>query len=188
MTFTGVLLAGGLSRRMGRDKATLDFQGTPLWSRQIDLLRLLSLETILISSRSAPPWAPTDIEVLLDRPPSRGPLSGISAALFQIRSSHLLALAVDLPQLTTEHVRKILSLVRPGQGVVPFNQDHYEPLMAVYPREAASMAQEALQSDEFSLQSFVRELKQENLLLQYIVAPEETSQYRNLNGPEDLQP
>ena len=41
MTFSALLLAGGESRRMGRDKATIEFDGRPLWKRQMELLRAL---------------------------------------------------------------------------------------------------------------------------------------------------
>ena len=51
MTLSAVLLAGGESRRMGRDKATIVFRGQPLWQRQIALLRDLQPEKIFVSVR-----------------------------------------------------------------------------------------------------------------------------------------
>jgi molybdenum cofactor guanylyltransferase len=96
-TLTAVLFTGGESRRMGADKATLVLDGEPLWSRQLRTLRELQPERILISARTKPAWCPPEIEVVLDKPPSRGPLTGLAAALKRIHTTHLFALAIDLP-------------------------------------------------------------------------------------------
>src|SRR3982074_1803993 len=100
MRISAVLLAGGESRRMGCDKATLYWRGRPLWEWQIEKLRALRPETILLSARSDVAWRPADVELVLDAPPSRGPLSGLAAVLNSIETEHLIALAVDMPFIT----------------------------------------------------------------------------------------
>src|SRR5438477_7680994 len=62
MNISAVLLAGGESRRMGRDKATLLFRGRPLWEIQFDLLRTLQPEEIFVSARTDPPWRPSGMQ------------------------------------------------------------------------------------------------------------------------------
>src|SRR5260370_25435542 len=89
MTLTALLLAGGQSRRMGSDKATLLFAGEPLWARQFRTLRELQPEALWLSARVPPAWRPPEIEIVPDEPPSRAPLSGIAAALRRLRTSHL---------------------------------------------------------------------------------------------------
>src|SRR5436190_20139911 len=101
LTLTAALLVGGESRRMGADKALLGIDGAPLWAWQLQKLRSLSPKKILVSARTRPSWCPADIEVVLDRPPSCGPLSGLSAMLETVQTSHLLVLAIDLPQMTS---------------------------------------------------------------------------------------
>src|SRR5436190_6598500 len=130
VTLTGLLLVGGLSRRMGRDKATLMVGGRPLWARQVSLLQGIGADAVCISAQETPRWAPRGIAVLLDRPPSRGPLSGIGLALGAMSTSHLLALAVDLPELTLGYLQKLIALTPEGKGLVPFNEDRAEPLTA----------------------------------------------------------
>ena len=186
MTITGLLLVGGLSRRMGRDKATLVVADQPLWARQLSLLRQIKADTIWISAREQPDWAPADVQVLLDTPPSRGPLSGITLALTTMTTSHLMALAVDLPQLTAEYLEKLVALTPSAKGIVPCNKGREEPLTALYPKEAAALAHEALASKDVSLRSFVRRLRLQNLLVEYRVTPQERILHRNLNTPEDL--
>src|SRR6266487_1578131 len=105
MNISAVLLAGGESRRMGKDKATLLFRGKPLWQIQLDLLRKSEPAEILISARTDPAWRPPEVKFLQDDPPSRGALSGLAASLAQMRTKHLLALAVDMPFMTEKYLR-----------------------------------------------------------------------------------
>jgi molybdenum cofactor guanylyltransferase len=186
MTLTGMLLAGGRSRRMGQDKATVTFEGQPLWQRQIDLLRGLSPATLWISARSRRPWCPAEIEVVLDEPPSRGPLSGLAAGLGRLQTSHLLVLGIDLPQVSVGHLHKLWALARPGSGVIPLNEAYFEPLCAVYPVEAAAIAQQALKSSDVSLQHFAKTLVSRSRAQAYALNLGERSLYLNLNTPADL--
>src|SRR4051794_21524838 len=101
--FSVVLLAGGKSQRMGRDKATLPFFGRPLWQIQLETLRKLRPVEIFVSARIDPKWRPRDVQFIQDVPPSRGPLSGIAASLVKIRTRHLLALAIDMPFMTENY-------------------------------------------------------------------------------------
>ena len=100
LNISSVLLAGGESRRMGKDKATVLFRGKPLWQIQLELLRRLEPAEIFISAGTDQPWRPDDVYLVTDDSPSRGPLSGLAASLARMRSAHLLALAIDMPFMT----------------------------------------------------------------------------------------
>src|SRR2546430_5683480 len=119
ITFTAVLLAGGESRRMGRDKAAVVFRDEPLWRRQLRILRDLGPEEIFVSARSAPTWLPDDVELLLDDPPSHGPLSGLTKAIEQMQTSHLIVLAIDMPFMTSEQMQVICDLAAARCGALP---------------------------------------------------------------------
>ena len=62
MRISAVLVAGGESRRMGRNKATLHFRNAPLWQFQLDTLRKLKPEQLLVSAQIDPLWRPMDVE------------------------------------------------------------------------------------------------------------------------------
>ena len=181
-----MLLAGGRSRRMGRDKATLSIDGEPLWQRQLQALRQLAPTVLWISTRAQPLWCPSEIEAVLDEPPSRGPLSGLAAGLRRLQTSHLLVLAIDLPRVSVGHLRKLWGLAEPGKAVIPLNADYFEPLCAVYPAEASPIAQHALSAGDFSLQHLASTLLSASLGRAYAVPPEERPLYLNLNRPADL--
>jgi molybdenum cofactor guanylyltransferase len=186
MTLTAVLLAGGESRRMGRDKATIEFDGWPLWKWQLEILRTLGPERIFVSARTTPSWLPADIEVLLDDMPSRGPLSGLTKALAAMRTTHLIALAIDMPFMASETLRILRSHVQTGRGVVPVIGDRTEPLAAIYPAEAAADFARALAGTDFSLQRVIRKLAADEKVRLYAVPVEDEHLYRSVNEPGDL--
>jgi molybdenum cofactor guanylyltransferase len=186
MTLTAVLLAGGESRRMGRDKAAIVFRGQPLWQRQIELLRGLRPEKIFVSVRKEPSWLPLETELLLDEPPFRGPLSGLTKALASMQTSHLAVLAVDMPFMTSEQMRFLCGLALVGRGLVPVVNDRAEPLAAIYPREAVTDFAAALAGSDFSLKALARKLAQAGRVRMVPVAEEERDLYRSVNEPNDL--
>lgn len=186
MTFSGVLLAGGESRRMGRDKATITIGGEPLWQRQIALLRTIEPAEVLVSARAQPAWLPAQTKLVLDEPPSRGPLSGLALALDRMRTTHLLALAVDLPLMTAPHLQFLCRLVTEARGVLPMIGERAEPLAAIYPREVAAEFSAALSGTDYSLQRLSRNLVQAGKLLRYEIPEQQHLLYRNVNAPSDL--
>lgn len=187
MTLSAVLLTGGESRRMGTDKATLIYEGIPLWHRQLDLLRTIHPETIFISARTKPAWCPPDAVVVLDEPPSHGPLSGLVAVLNCLRTTHLLALAVDLPHMTADHLQSLWRLAGRGRGVIPQPADYFEPLCAIYPAEACILAGESLAAGRYSLQSLAHALTEKGLMHPHPLKAVELPLYHNTNRPEDLK-
>jgi molybdopterin-guanine dinucleotide biosynthesis protein A len=170
---------------MGTDKAMLVYQGEPLWSRQLRTLSELGSEAIWVSARSTPEWAKGVSEVILDEPPSRGPLSGICAALSRLRTSHLLVLGIDLPNMSSEHLRQLVNVIEPGRGVIPVKEERFETVCAIYPREVAVVAQECLAGERLSLQDFAKELVRRKLVTVYGVRPTEEGLYLNVNTPAD---
>src|SRR5438477_7754567 len=186
MNINTVLLAGGESRRMGRDKPTLLFRGAPLWKIQFSLLRKLNAKKIFLSARADPSWRPTDVEFVPDEAPSRGPISGIAATLDRIESGHLLVLAVDLPFMNENHLRFLGQRVAPGRGVLPTIGQRAEPLAAIYPVEALPSFTAALSGRDFSMQTLTEHLSEMGQLSVVPVPANEERSYLNLNQPSDL--
>lgn len=186
MKISAVLLAGGESRRMGKDKASIFFRGRPLWQNQVDLLCTLQPEGIFLSARTDPPWRPWGVQFVPDEPPSRGPLSGLAATLARISTDHLLALAIDLPLMTENYLRVIYSLIEPGRGVLPMIDNRAEPLVAIYPKSTAPDFMTALSGSDFSLQSLTKKLVQAGKLSPVNVLQGERNLFRNLNKLSDF--
>jgi len=186
MTISAVLLAGGKSRRMGQDKATMLFCGMPLWRIQLELLRKIQPQDLFVSAQTDPPWRPGDVAFVADDQPSRGPLSGIAATLSRTTTDHLLALGIDMPFMTENYLRFLCQQVQPGCGAVPVIENRAEPLAAIYPQNASPEFVNALSGDDFSLQPLVRKLIAIGKLHSLQVSEQNRALFRNLNEPQDL--
>lgn len=186
MSLNAVLLAGGRSRRMGEEKATLLFRERPLWQNQFDILRKVAPEVIFVSARTDPAWRPGDAEFVADASPSRGPLSGIAAAISRSKSDHLLVLGIDMPFMSSDYLRKLVDRLGRGLGAVPIIDDRAEPLAAIYPRSANVDFANALAGEDFSLQPLIARLIAAGKLESVKVSDEERALFRNLNKPGDL--
>jgi molybdopterin-guanine dinucleotide biosynthesis protein A len=186
MNISAVLLAGGESRRMGQDKATLVFHGKALWEIQLNLLRELQPREIFLSARSDPAWRPSDVHFVPDQMPSRGPLSGLAATLSQIRTDHLLILAIDMPLMTEDFLRSLCDAIKPARGVVPIIGDRIEPLAAIYPKGADGDVMAALSGGDFSLQSLAKRLIALDKLRLVSVSKGNENCFRNFNQPDDF--
>ena len=114
-TLIGLVLAGGQSRRMGQDKALMRYQGRTLIDNASLLLQAASCDKVLIS-RNTPGFLNDKIE-------DAGPLSGVHAVLDALSQSdnhngnpcELLVLPVDMPQMTPELLRILVSRGREAE-------------------------------------------------------------------------
>ena len=187
-SFSAMLLAGGKSTRMGRDKAGVQFNGQALWQRQIAVLESLAPAQILISGHAAGPYAGHGYEVIADDQPALGPLSGVAIGLRSVRSDLLLVLAIDLPNMTAGFLRVLLQLAgETGKAVVPRNGRWFEPLAAVYTRACLSEAERCLRGADRSMQHFVRNIVAAELATARLLEPEERVLFKNVNTEADLR-
>ena len=97
----GVVLAGGLSSRMGRDKAMLDFRGRSLLRNQVDLLASLC-SRVIVSGDYA------DFDCIADEGGRCGPVGGLYAVSRQIPGAAMLVVPVDMPQLSQAVLLRLL--------------------------------------------------------------------------------
>lgn len=181
MRCSAVLLAGGKSSRMGRDKAFLEFEGEPLWRHQVATLKKLAPAQLMIAGPARAEWS--EHEIVTDEIADAGPLAGVAAALRKCTAPLLVVLAVDLPRMSADF---LLSLFRDAQGAVPGGPDGFEPLAAVYPVACASLTARALRSGDFSMQNFVRKAVDQGLVAERKISPSERMLFANLNTPADL--
>jgi len=98
----GVVLAGGLSSRMGRDKALLSWQGRPLIEHQLDALREAGVDEVRVSGLRP------EYGGIADTTPQAGPLGGLAGIVqAQISDADLLVIPVDMPLLQPALLRRL---------------------------------------------------------------------------------
>lgn len=179
---TAVLLAGGLSRRMGRDKAFLEIEGRPLWQVQVAKLAQVADE-ILISVRDVHSAIESEYRKIPDPPGARGPLGGIASALRTATHSHLLVLAVDLPAMTPAYLQTLATPLTPGVGIVPELDGFYQGTCAIYPASLLPLVEEILRGDDPSFQNLIRTATRLGAMKTRPVPPEESPLFANWNTP-----
>lgn len=185
--FTACVLAGGLSRRMGRDKASVAFGQSTLLEHQIATLRQLQPDQLLVATRPGVDYGATRSTTVCDRYPGCGPMGGIEAALAHSSHPATLILAVDLPDMPASFLRHLLHCAATrGGGVVPRNGNYWEPLAAVYPRSLLPALQQSLQNKSYALQAFLDEAAAQGQIEAYRVPRADRALFRNINFPQDL--
>ena len=186
MIFDAVILAGGKSSRMGRDKAWLEVGGRPLVLRQIELVRRLKPRRLYLSGNSDGPLAGLGLPVLADAFQQSGPLAGIERALLQAKDVPLLVLAVDMPHMSLRCLRYLMRHCAQWRGAVPQLDGRLEPLAAVYPAAAWRLAHACLSENCLCVQSFA-EICHADKLVTFFEWPAASREcLSNWNRPEDV--
>jgi molybdopterin-guanine dinucleotide biosynthesis protein A len=184
---TAFVIAGGKSIRMGKDKAFLEFKGRILLARALELAAVVTEDVRIVGD---PRKFAAFGRVIEDIYRERGPLGGIHAALKSSSTELNLMLAVDLPLVEQNFLKYLVSAARETKTVVtiPRTSDGMQPLCAVYRREFAEVAEQALGQGKNKIDALFTEAETR------VVGPEELSQagfssqmFRNLNTREEFE-
>jgi molybdopterin-guanine dinucleotide biosynthesis protein A len=133
----GAVLVGGQSRRMGIDKARLEWDGEPLAARVATRLRAATGRVVLVGGAGRGyedlgwPWFPDPLVLA-----GAGPMAGLLQALGL--AERVLLLACDLPAIEPWLLRRLLALARHHPVAIPCVGGRLEPLCAVYGGEAVA--------------------------------------------------
>lgn len=144
----GIVLAGGRSTRMGRDKAALEWHGTTLVHHACMVLRRAGLDPVVVVRAAGQllPELPWGTEIVTDAREGQGPLQGLASGLAAVatRASAAFVCSTDLPFLQPAFVRRVLTpLADPSVDVVlPVTDGHHQPLAAAYRTSLAALVDE----------------------------------------------
>ena len=186
MSFSAVILAGGKSSRMGRDKAFLELGGQTLLERQIALAEEAGAGEVFISGREGADYSRFSCPVIKDKVQDAGPLAGIESALGMISSPLLLVLAVDLPEMNAMFLRSLFSQCQNGMGAIPCVCGQVEPLAAFYPRTAKMFAESLLRDENNSVTFLARHCVQSKLARFVECGDHERKFFANWNSPAEI--
>ncbi|NLW07601.1 MAG: NTP transferase domain-containing protein [Clostridia bacterium] len=184
----GIILAGGKSTRMGRNKALLPLGEQSLLATIAALLRPLFAEIIVVSNT---PEAYQDLDARLveDIIPGRGPLSGIHAGLAASSYWHNFVVACDMPFLEQDLIDYLLQQAPGYDVVVPRRGEYLEPLHAVYSRGCLPVIEEHLKQGKHKTIAFYPRVKVRYLGVEEYKNFDNNSLERiflNINTPDDF--
>ncbi len=186
-----LVLAGGQSRRMGRDKARLVVQGEPLILRVVHRVKRVADE-VLVVSRWPHEYAFTGVACVPDVLPGQGPLAGIWSGALVAAGRYIAPVACDMPFVNPELLQAMVNALeaRPRlEGILPVEEERAHPLHGVYHREAFLKAgARALRKGKRAIQEALDDMRLEIWSrAQWGTWEPEGRAFWNLNTPEDLR-
>ena len=185
MEVTCAILAGGKSKRMGRDKALIPVGDRALLSRVYavaeevfsDILVLSNLHTHLDKVRGP---------IVKDVIPRQGPMIGIVSALLYARTPYVFVLACDMPFLRKEAIEYVLTAARGEDIVIPKTEKGFEPLHALYNRSCISPLLSAIERGRMKIPDIFPLLSVKVVEGKEVFASQGLSIFTNINTEEDL--
>jgi molybdopterin-guanine dinucleotide biosynthesis protein A len=186
---TGILLAGGKSRRMGEDKRFLHVGDRSLFERSLTVLRSIFQSVLVVIAQDSPPLL-VDVPVIRDLVPNCGNLGGLYTGLRQASTEHVFVVACDMPFLNPEAVRYLTQLKNDADLVMVQRETGLEPMHALYGRRCLPILEEMVRTHHLKIQDIiehsslnVRLIKEAELSR---IDPEGRS-FLNVNTPSDLE-
>lgn len=142
---SGIVLAGGEGKRLGTDKALLDFGGKTLLEITVERLREVTMDIVIACGQGTRPgWPNLAAQTVLDRSKGRGPLAGLEAGLRAIANDAAVVVACDMPFLNPALLRHLAARLGTHAAVVPMVDGRYHALHAVYSQRCLSTAKDIL--------------------------------------------
>lgn len=183
---TGFVVAGGRSRRMGRDKALLPWSGSTLLDLAVARLRTCCREVAILCGPQRR-YEDRGVPVAPDLVRGKGPIGALLTGLSRLAGEPGVFLAVDLPNVPAPLLAHLLTLVPGHDVVVPVSARGPEPLCAVYSPACLEPVRSRIEAAELKMTGFwpavrVREVPEDELR-RY---GDPSILFRNVNSPSDL--
>ncbi len=186
---TGILLAGGKSRRMGTDKRFLLVGGQQLYERSLAVLQSVFRDVCIVIAQDSPPLL-SGVPVLRDLVPNCGTLGGIYTGLKESRTEHVFTVACDMPFLNPEVIAYLVSLKRTADIVIVQSDHGLQPTHALYNRRCLPMLEEMVHGGRLKVQDIIAHPSVEARVVRWDelreIDPEGRS-FVNINTPADLE-
>jgi molybdopterin-guanine dinucleotide biosynthesis protein A len=185
MTISGVILAGGKSIRMGRDKAFLEIGGKRLIDRLLEGLQQIFPEVIIVAN--APRlYENLGVRVVPDLIPDKGALGGIYTAAAVASHPWAFVMACDMPFFNPGLIRYLATLTDQWDAVVPYTDD-WEPLYALYAKTCLPQMERQIHSENLKIAHFFPHVRVRRVGVEELEPydPQELSLF-NMNTPEEF--
>ena len=182
---SGIILAGGKSRRMGRDKAFLKIKGKRLIDITLALFKTLFDRILIVTDDKSRFKGLAGVTVCEDLVRERGPLAGIYTGLLASPYDKAFFAACDMPHLDPGLIGRMLDLARASDAdcLVPLTSRGPEPLFAIYSKRLLPKIEAALKTEDLSLRGLLKECG-----CRYVqVSDPESLCFANINTPRDLK-
>lgn len=151
---TGILLAGGKSRRMGEDKRYLVVGEQTLLERGLSVLRSAFQEVLVVIAQDSPSLG-VDARVVRDLVPDCGSLGGLYTGLIQATTPWIFAVACDMPFLNQAVIAQFTSRRVAVDIVMAKLAGQLHPMHALYGKRCVPIVEQMIQARRFKIQGMV---------------------------------
>lgn len=183
---SGIILAGGHSLRMGRDKTLLKIDQETLIERTVRMLKEVS-DDVVIASNGKHKYCFSGLVEVPDVFPEMGPLGGIHAGLRTVKHDYAIVISSDMPFFTTALLQLLLSYRKGYDVVVPEVNGKREPLCAIYSRRCIEPIEDCLRSNIRQVIQLYQRVRVCEISGDKLIKLGDVKQlFFNLNTPEDL--
>lgn len=180
---SGFILAGGLSTRMGTDKAFLKIAGEPSLGRMINIIRPFC-HNVAVSGMKED-YQVFNTEMIADLVTGIGPISGIYSSLKFSNSDWNLLISVDVPFLNEELLELLISNKDGFDCVIPKHDSGLEPLVGLYHKNILPVVDEMIKNSDYKLMNLISKLNACYLDCNFLIK-KYPRLFMNLNRPEDF--
>jgi molybdopterin-guanine dinucleotide biosynthesis protein A len=189
---TGVILAGGASRRMPGDKAFMEVAGRRVIDLQLEVMGGLFEEILIVANAgrtvSLSGFERPGVRVVEEPVSGKGPLGGILSGLMLSGSEQNFVLACDMPFVRREAISLVLGSLAGFQVAVPSTSKGLEPLHAAYERSCAGAIERQLEQGELKVTGFYGQVKVKEIPWEEFKRIDPSGRLlMNVNSPEDMR-
>ncbi|MDZ7742055.1 MAG: molybdenum cofactor guanylyltransferase [Bacteroidota bacterium] len=184
-SITGIILAGGKSRRMGREKGLMELKGKPLVEYSIDVLEKVC-GNILISTNSHA-YDHYPYQAVQDLIPESGPMGGIYSGLVRSETASNLVLSCDTPFVNRELFEYLIRNSPDMDCVVPWHGgEHFEPLCAFYNKKLTGIFYDFIQKGNFKIPDLFKVVHMLPLAMDKNLSFYHENYFFNINSRKEL--
>jgi len=183
---TGIILAGGQSRRMGMEKGLVIYKSQPLIHWSVAVFKEICDE-ILISSNSDC-YHYLGYKVVRDAKTDSGPMGGIYSCLLESKTKVNLVLSCDMPFITPDIFNILMNIKGDSRICVPwYENDHYEPLCGIYLKDVLPEMKIFMDRKNYKLPELFHSTQFKAVKISDIKPRIPDHYFMNINSPIDLE-
>ena len=184
--FTGIILSGGKSTRMGENKAFIEIEGIPIIQRIHTLFEKLFKEIIIVTDQKER-FSNISAKIYSDLIPNKGVLGGIYTGLFFSSFQYTFCVACDMPFLKESVIKFLLDKIENYEVVVPKTKDGFQPLHAIYSKNCLEPIKKIIEQNKFKILDLYPMVRAKIIMeKEFSYLDPMNKSFININTPEDL--
>ena len=183
---SGIILSGGKSIRMGRNKAFIEIDGKPIIHRIQSLFEKVFNETIIVTNQKEL-FLSFNSKIYTDLIPQRGVLGGLYTGLFFSSFPYSFCVACDMPLLKEGLINYLIKKIEDYDVIVPRTKDGLQPLHAIYSKHCLGPIKNIMDEGKYKIIDIypmvnVRVIEEN----EFIFLDPLRESFINVNTPEEL--